>query len=269
MTTFVFVRDSVRLQVFDSGVGMPVIFQHGLGGDEVQVAGTFPDGPGIRRLTMECRAHGSSGAGRTRPFSMSLFAADLLAACDHLGFDRFVIGGISMGAALALKIAVSQPDRVRGLILARPAWGFDRAPPNMRPFTEVAAGLLSKPPAEAKANFVASPIASTLAIEAPDNLASLLRFFDRPQPRTVATLLANLAADGPEVSREAAAALKVPSLVIGHGKDFVHPLSLAEDIAGTLPRARLAVIAPKVGELERHVTQFRAAVHEFLQTLAP
>ena len=267
MTTFVFPRDSARLSVFDSGAGLPVVFQHGLGGDCAQVAGTFPDGPAFRRITVECRGHGASTAGTARPFGMRQFAADLLAVCDHLGLDRFVIGGISMGAALSLQIAAGFAERVRGLILARPAWGFERAPANMRPFAQVADGLAAFAPGEARDAFAASATAARLAREAPDNLASLLRFFERPEPSIVASLLADLAADGPEVLREQAAKLAVPALVIGHGEDFVHPLRLAESLAAALPRARLAVIAPKASQPERHVAQFRAAVQDFLESL--
>ena len=260
-------RDSARLSVFDSGAGLPVVFQHGLGGDMLQVAGTFPDSPTIQRVTLECRAQGASTPGDQRPFSLALFADDLLAVCDHLGLHRFVLGGISMGAALSLRIAARYPGRVRGLILARPAWGFEPAPANMRPFAEVGRLLRALPPAEAKAAFSASSTAAMRGRDAPDNLASLLRFFDRPEPIVVASLLADIAGDGIDVTREQAGALNVPALVIGHGEDFVHPLALAESLVAAIPRAGLARIAPKASEPERHVAEFREAVRTFLETL--
>ena len=51
-----------------------------------------------------------------------MFADDVLAFADLRGVERFVVGGISMGAAIALRIAVRHPERVSGLVLARPAW---------------------------------------------------------------------------------------------------------------------------------------------------
>jgi len=269
MTTFVTTRDSAQLQVFDSGSGLPVVFQHGLGGDLAQVAATFPDGPSLRRITMECRAHGGSTPGSMRPFRIATFADDLLAVCDQLGLDRFVLGGISMGAALSLHLAVRHRQRLRGLILARPAWAFTPAPANMAPFAEVAACLATLPAAQAHDAFFASPTAARLASEAPDNLASLLRFFERPSPDILTTLLADIAGDGPDVDREAARVLDLPTLVIGHGEDFVHPLGLAQDLAAALPRAHLAQIAPKASAPERHVHEFRTAVRDFLDTLDP
>ena len=46
-----FRRDDATLRVVDSGLGTPVVFQHGLGGDAAQVAENFPDGPAYRRPT--------------------------------------------------------------------------------------------------------------------------------------------------------------------------------------------------------------------------
>lgn len=267
MTTFTLPRGTALLRVTDGGEGVPVVFQHGLGGDDAQVAGNFPSGPGLRRITLECRAQGASTPGDERPFGMAMFADDLLAVCDHLGLERFVVGGISMGAALALRLAARNPTRVRGLILARPAWGFAAAPENMRPYAEVAAGLASGDIPAAKRAFAASPTAARLATVAPDNLASLLRFFDRPEPAIVAALLADIAADGPGVSREEAAALALPTLVIGHGEDEVHTLGLARLLAETLPKAALVEIPPKGSAPTAHAAAFRAAVSEFVSGL--
>ena len=80
-------RDGAALRLVDVGEGLPVLFQHGLGGDARQAAEAFPARPGLRRLTLECRRHGGSGDGPTRPYSLALFAEDLLAALE----DAFTI----------------------------------------------------------------------------------------------------------------------------------------------------------------------------------
>ena len=269
MTHSTFQRDDADLSVFDSGTGLPVVFQHGLGGDNGQVVENFPDGPAYRRLTVECRAQGQSQSGTTRPFSISMFASDILAVCDARGIGRFVMGGISMGAAIALHIAHRHPDRVAGLVLARPAWLFDAAPENMRPYALVAEHLRRHPPAQAKAAFAASPLALDLAIYAPDNLGSLLKFFDRPEPAVTADLLGGIALDGPGVTEAEARALGVPTLVIGHRVDSVHPLAYAQRLAEIIPGARLAEIAPKATDKPRHIHEFRSELDNFLRTLDP
>ncbi|MCW6507005.1 alpha/beta fold hydrolase [Lichenifustis flavocetrariae] len=268
MSGIVFERDDAVLRGYDRGEGAPLLFQHGLGGSEMQVAENVPDLAGTRRLTLDCRAQGSSTAGTTRPFSIGLFAADALAFCDARGVESFAVGGISMGAAIALHLAVRHPNRVRALILARPAWLFDPGPENMRPYAAVAHALRHAPPAEAKAAFIRSDTAAMLAKEAPDNLASLLGFFDRPDPEPTADLLGAIAADGPGVSRAEARALKLPTLVIGHGVDHAHPLATAKILAETIPNARLVEIPPKATDKAAHIVAFRAAVTRFLHDLA-
>ncbi len=256
------------LQGFDRGRGMPLVFQHGLGGSEAQVTENVPDLPSIRRLTLECRGQGGSEPGSRRPFSIAGFADDVLGFCDARGVGRFVAGGISMGAAIALRLAVRHPARVSALILARPAWLFDPAPENMRPYAEVAAALRDAPSrAEAKARFSSSPIAARLGRDAPDNLVSLLGFFDRPDAASTADLLGDIASDGPGVTRAEVALLRLPTLVIGHGIDHAHPLSTAEALASTIPDATLIRIPPKAGEKAAHIAAFRAAVATFLDQL--
>lgn len=268
MTAFSVLRDGAALQGFDSGLGLPVVFQHGLGGSNAQVAENFPDDDAYRRLTLECRAQGSSAAGSSRPFSIEMFAADVLAGCDARGIAGFVAGGISTGAAIALHLAARHPHRVTGLILARPAWLFEPAPPNMQPFVEVATALRLYGQAEGKARFAASPTARMLAAEAPDNLASLLGFFDRPDPTVTADLLSDIARDGPGVSRAEAAGLTVPTLVLGHGIDHIHPLSFARTLAANTPQAHLVELPPKATRKAAHVAAFRGAVKAFLQHVA-
>lgn len=265
-----FLSGDAALRLYDSaGDGLPVVFQHGLGGDATQVAENFPDGPRYRRLTLECRGHGASTPGSVRPFSIALFAADVLAAADALGIGRFVVGGISMGAAIALNVAVTHPHRVAGLVLARPAWDFVPAPENMRPYAEVAACLRVEAPDAARERFRASATAAMLADTAPDNLSSLLGFFARPDPALTAMLLADIAGDGPGVGADEAAAIAVPTLVIGHGRDFAHPLATARRLEDAIPGARLAEITPKATDKQHHIAAFRAAVDDFLETLLP
>lgn len=269
MTHSTFLRDDAELSIFDSGRGYPVVFQHGLGGDNGQVVENFPDGPAYRRLTVECRAQGQSTPGSVRPFSIAMFAADILAVCDARGIERFVMGGISMGAAIALHIAHHHPERVAGLVLARPAWLFEPAPENMRPYAKLAEVLRLYPREEARAAFEGLPIAAQLSRDAPDNLASLLKFIERPDAALTADLLSEIAYDGPGVTAAQAAALDLPTLVIGHGVDYAHPLAYAQRLAATIPGAKLVEVAPKATDKPRHVSEFRSALDESLRANLP
>ncbi|RWC50754.1 MAG: alpha/beta hydrolase [Mesorhizobium sp.] len=262
----ILLRDDAALRIFDTGQGrLPVVFQHGLGGDAVQVAQNFPDGPSYRRLTVECRAQGGSGAGTARPFSIAMFADDVLAAADAAGVEHFFAGGISMGAAIALRLAARHPDRVTGLVLVRPAWAFDAAPQNMRPYVEVAELIRSRPLDDARDAFAASATATRLRTEAPDNLASLLGFFARGNATVFAEVMQAIANDGPGVTRAAAASLALPTLVIGSGIDLVHPLATARSLADTIPNATFVEVTPKATDKDRHFAEIRAAIGSFLK----
>jgi pimeloyl-ACP methyl ester carboxylesterase len=264
MSWYSLARPGGNVWGLDDGIGRTVVFQHGLGGDEAQVTEVFPTDAPLRRLTLECRAHGRSDPFLNSPYSIEAFTDDVLAFADARGVERFVAGGISMGAAIALRLAVRASDRVSALVLARPAWLWGNAPSNMRPFGEAAA-LIAAGAVPGRDQFGQSAIAAHLAKVAPDNLASMMKFFDRPSPEVTARLLASISADGPNVTREEMSRIDVPTLVIGHGRDYVHPLRYAQQLADCIPGARFVEITPKVTDLSRYITDFRAALGGFLR----
>ena len=61
--------------------------------------------------------------------SIAQCATDVAALLDHLDIDAAVLGGISLGAAISMRLAASTPWRIKALILARPAWVDEPAPP--------------------------------------------------------------------------------------------------------------------------------------------
>ena len=258
-------RDGLRLAVFDAGgPGAPVLFQHGLCGDADQTAEAFPALAGFRRVTLDCRGHGASEAGDD--LSIATFAGDVAALADMLGAP-LVLGGISMGAAIATRIAVTRPDLVCALILVRPAWVADAAPANMAPNAEVGALLSRLSPDAARAAFAAGPTHARLAREAPDNLASLLGFFDRAPAEVIARLLTLISADGPGVTERQLAALSVPVLLCGTGEDAIHPFAHAERLAALIPGASLTELPPKGRGKPAHIAALHTAITRFLKEL--
>lgn len=260
----VITRDDAHLALFDTGAGLPILFQHGLGGDQAQVAQTFPDSDGLRRLTVECRGHGTSSFGSLRPYTIGMFAEDVLAAADSRGIDRMVAGGISMGAAIALHLAHFHRDRVAAVVLVRPAWTYTKSPENMAPIRLIADLIQSYPINEARKRFETSAVAAGLKEHAPDNLASLLGYFDRPNAAEFGAVLAGIAGDGPGVSEAAASGITVPTLVIGNRQDSIHPLSAAMSLSSAIPDATFVEVAAKASDKTRHFAETRAAISQFL-----
>ncbi|MEX2694701.1 alpha/beta fold hydrolase [Rhizobium mongolense] len=265
-THITFRQDDTDLSVHDCGTGNALVFQHGLGGSEAQVAQVLPQGLDWRRITTECRGHGSSTLGTRRPFSIAMFAADVIAAADKRGIGRFIAGGISMGAAIALHLAKKHPERVKGLILVRPAWSFACAPENLAPIHEIAALLRSHSLADGQALFAKSATAQRLRVEAPDNLASLLGYFERPDAAAFADVLGDIASDGTGVSQEDAANLAIPALVLGNRQDAIHPLAVAQLMADTLPNAHFLEVPAKATATEAHFAAVRTVILQFLNT---
>jgi len=153
-------------------------------------------------------------------------------------------------------------------VLARPAWVSAADPQNMRPNAEVGALLQTEEPRAAKEAFLKSATALHLQETAPDNLASLKGFFAREPIAVTAALLTRISADGPGVSEAEIAAIGVPTLVIGHDHDEVHPFAHAETLASMIPGARLVRITAKVKGIDAYRHDFKTALSSFLSEQA-
>jgi len=267
MTQVLIKRDGATLYGVDVGLGPPILFQHGLGGNDQQAAEVFPSNGGYRRLTLECRGHGSSEPGRLDQLSFTTFADDLLAFLDEAVAERVVAGGISMGAALALRLAVIAPQRVRALVLARPAWVTKSSPDNLSYFRAVGLMLDDDDREAARLRFVASPEGRLLASDAPDNFKSLNGLFAATRPPWTGSLVRALAADGPGITESDIRRINVPTLVIGHGRDLAHPFAYSKTLADMIPRAKLVEITPKANDIEAYRREFRTALVSFLDLL--
>src|SRR3954452_4933919 len=110
-----FCHEGLNFHYRDDGRGLPVVFQHGLGGDLTVPLGLFSPPEGVRLVSFDARYHGETRPlGDPSKLTFHTLADDLLALLDHLAIDRAVIGGISMGAGLALNFAIRYPERTSG-----------------------------------------------------------------------------------------------------------------------------------------------------------
>lgn len=262
-------RSGQKIAAFRSNQeGMPLVLQHGLGADPLQTVNVVPLNGTHCHYLMHCRGHGASEAGPVDHFSIATFADDLIAFIDQHIQAPCVVGGISMGAAISLRVAIKRPDLVSALILARPAWFTDPAPENLKPLIEVGNLMATQDIGEAKKLFLASPSASILQQSAPGNLTSLLNMFDRTPQTVTAELLRRIANDGPDVTVAEIANIKVPTLIIANDQDHVHPVLLADELAATIPGAIRVNITPKTVDEGAYVSDFSGALDQFLKDLS-
>ncbi len=71
---------------------------------------------GLHVVSVDLLGHGRSDRPADQhAYSMTAFAHQVVALLDHLGADRAVVGGVSLGANVALETAVLAPERVAGL----------------------------------------------------------------------------------------------------------------------------------------------------------
>jgi pimeloyl-ACP methyl ester carboxylesterase len=182
-------------------------------------------------IAVEQQAHGHT-ADIDRPLSYEQMADDTAAVLHQLGIDQADLFGYSMGAGIALQIAMRHPSLVRKLVLAS--------------VTYTSAGLYPE-------------LLAAFETSKPEDLAGspFQEDYERvaPKPQAWATLVAKVnqldraIQDWPP---EAIRAIKAPTLVIIGDSDIVRPEHAVElfrllggGVAGDLfglPRSQLAVL---------------------------
>src|ERR1700749_2773541 len=76
---------------------------------------------GNRVVTLDPLGHGASSRPRDQwRYSISAFAEQTVALLDHLGVDRAVVGGTSLGANISLEVALQAPERLAGMVIEMP-----------------------------------------------------------------------------------------------------------------------------------------------------
>ncbi|TNM41242.1 alpha/beta hydrolase [Nocardioides albidus] len=190
---------------------------------------------GLHVLLLDPLGHGGSD----RPadplsYSVTAFAEQVVALLDHVGAPRAVVGGCSIGADVALEVAVIAPDRVAGLLLDGPV--LENA---------LGAQLSLLAPVLTTARF--APLA-----------LSAVRLATRPLPRRLAPEWVRLVLDTLDVrpgpvaaivrgvlfgrfapSSAERAAITAPTLVVARTADPFHPVGDAEMLVEEIPGAVL------------------------------
>ncbi|MDQ3469437.1 MAG: alpha/beta hydrolase [Actinomycetota bacterium] len=252
-----------RIAYLDSGGdGPPVVLGHGFLMDksmfDAQVAALGDD---YRIVTWDERGFGDTEFD-DQPFSYWDLAADCLGLMDHLGIDRAVVGGMSQGGFVALRVALTTPDRVRGLILLGTQAGTE-ADENIPLYAAMIEDWSTNGPSDELAATVAQIIITDTEHSPP-----WIETWQR-RPRELirqpgATLL------GRDDVTDRLGEITVRALVVHGTEDQAIPMEDAEALAAGLPGAGAVV---KVGGAHAanmtNPEPVNAAIGEFLGALAP
>jgi len=270
MNQTILTADGTRLTYRETGQNLPdadpLIFQHGMGGELGQPQSYVGEHPARRVISMNARGHGDSDA-ITDPAQacFDTYADDVVALADQLGLDRFIMGGISLGAGTALNLTLRYPQRVSGLVLCRPAW-IDRAqtPLNRDAYGSLARLLREFTVEEAVATFTQSALYREIFGQSRSAASSLLGQLTRVGAARNAVILECFPASSPSTNRETWRDITVPTLVIGHRDDPFHPYDIAQLHAELIPNAYLSTVPSKDADSAGFFAQIEAALDAFL-----
>jgi len=129
-----FDSDGVTIHYDVLGSGEPVILIHGL----YASAKINWEMPGITAMlarnfqiiALDCRGHGQSGKPQAEGAYGTNMVEDIVRLMDHLHIAKARVAGYSMGGMIAMKLAVTHPDRVSSVVLGGMGWHKADAPMN-------------------------------------------------------------------------------------------------------------------------------------------
>ncbi|HVV10600.1 alpha/beta fold hydrolase [Amycolatopsis sp.] len=215
-------------------------------------------GAGFRVITLDLLGHGESD----RPteswrYSIPAFGVQVLALLDHLGIERAVLGGTSLGANVSLEIAVAAPERALGMIVEMPV--LDNA---------IVAGLLTFAPLLFAARFLPFTVDSVALaarlVPHGNQWVDVITDTLEQRPAAMAALLHGVFFGRIAPPKAVRRQISVPALVIGHEGDPIHPFGDADTLAEDLPDAEFVQARSPV-ELRTDPERLTAAILEFTQ----
>lgn len=225
----------ITLHYQEAGAGEPLILLHGNGenGEYFRHQIVYFSQK-YRVIAVDTRGHGQSPRG-TAPFTIQQFAGDLKDFMDQLEISRAVLLGFSDGANIAMKFALSFPERVKALILN--------------------GGNLN-------AAGVKRPV--QLPIEIGYRMAR--RFAEKSADAKANAEMLGLMVNEPNIPAARLREIHAPVLVIAGTRDMIKK-SHTEELAQSFPNARLAFVKGNHFIAAKNPQAFNQTVESFLENL--
>src|SRR5882672_2904288 len=228
--------DGYRIRFDDYGEGeRPIVLIHGLLMNRrmFDKVGPALAEYGNRVICVDLLGHGRSDQpDDLRVYSMPQFARQVVALLDYLELEHAVVGGTSLGANVALELAVRQPERVKALFAEMPV--LDNALAAVAAvFAPVLLGYRVGRPAIELTSRIASLIPRTHL------LIDINLDWARRRPRPSVAVLEGLLLGETAPPREQRRLIEQPALVVGHPGDPLHPFSDSGMLVEELSEARL------------------------------
>ena len=262
-----FIHQHIKFHYVNEGSGHPVIFLHGLGGDLQQSYDLLKSIDNIRLISFDFRGHGKSRMNASfSSINMQTFSRDLYALTKHLRIDRFVLGGISLGAAISVKFCLNYPDLATKLILVRPAWIDLPDPPNLKPIKLVASFIEQYGWKKGLKRYKKTALYQEIAKQSPGCAHSLRGQFIRDQAAESFPLLQLLVEDAPFKHWAEVEKIQIPVLILANDQDPLHPLPFGELFAQYMSNSTFKKVTSKYSNPDKHQLEVQALVRTYLKS---
>jgi len=214
---------------------------------------------GNRAITVDLLGHGKSDRPRDMwRYSMRFFGDQIVALMDHLQIEEAVVMGTSLGANTALNVALTAPERLRGMVIEMPV--LDNALMwSALAFTPLLAALTFGEPVMKLVGRGARAVPRRLLPHYGNVMLDLVR----QEPGPSGALLQGLFFGRIAPHRTDRRTFQTPTLVLGHRRDPVHPFSDAGMLVEELPNGRL-LEANSLLELRLQPERLTAEIADFL-----
>jgi pimeloyl-ACP methyl ester carboxylesterase len=247
-----FESDGVRIAYRDEGEGEPILLIHGFASN----VATNWIGPGwVQTLTGSGRraiAYDNRGHGRSEKlYDPSRYAAPAMAGdarrlLDHLDIARADVMGYSMGARIAVFLALVHPERVRSLILGGAGINLVR-------------GMVGTGP-------IARALEAANINEVTNDTARSFRAFAEQTGSDLKALAACLRGPREKIAPEHLAGIAVPTLIATGSDDVI--AGSGEELAHLIPGAQLLEIEGRDHMKAVGDARFKQGVLDFLTSRA-
>jgi pimeloyl-ACP methyl ester carboxylesterase len=219
-------------------------------------------GAGYRVITPDLRGFSESDA-PDGPYSIDLFADDMVGLLDHLGIERAIVGGMSMGGYVLLNLLERYPQRVSAACFIFTRSNADDGAGKARrlALAQDVAIFGSQVVADA---FTTLLFAEETAAKKPELVSEVYGWMTGTDPRGLAGGL--LAMRDRKDYTQLLGQFTLPALVIGAEQDLAVPPDSIRVLEAGLPNAKSCLI-PRAGHmanLERPEA-FNACLLEFLK----
>ena len=190
---------------------------------------------GNRVITLDLLGHGHSDRPRDMwRYSMGAYGREIVALMDHLEIPEAAVMGTSLGANAALEVAAQSPERLRGLVIEMPVLDNGLLGSALA-FTPLLVALTFGEPVMKALARVTRAVPRRLLPHYGNVMLDLVR----QEPGPGGALLQGLFFGRIAPPRSERSTFTTPTLILGHGRDPVHPFSDAGMLAREMPNSRL------------------------------